>query len=170
MAHDGFSLDDKRQPVAENDIPDIVERWGRRFDKAYQLEQEAQKARLKGELEPLHGERLRLDGELNRLQFEQVIAEDGNTAAAKALAEIKQEMEMLQGQMAPLKGQLDRLGRQFWVSKKQVKANKYDLSASRYRNVQQDETFHEDAAVTVQRLRRLESVIEEQLLNIEELI
>jgi type I restriction enzyme M protein len=27
MQADGFSLDDKRQPVAENDIPDIINRY-----------------------------------------------------------------------------------------------------------------------------------------------
>ena len=27
---DGFSLDDKRERVAENDIPDVLERWGKR--------------------------------------------------------------------------------------------------------------------------------------------
>ncbi len=27
MEADGFSLDDKRQRVAENDIPDIIEKW-----------------------------------------------------------------------------------------------------------------------------------------------
>ena len=27
MAADGFSLDDKRSPVAENDIPDIIEKF-----------------------------------------------------------------------------------------------------------------------------------------------
>ena len=30
MEHDGFSLDDKRQPVAENDIPDILKCWRNR--------------------------------------------------------------------------------------------------------------------------------------------
>ncbi len=30
MQADGLSLDDKRQKVAENDIPDVVARWGRR--------------------------------------------------------------------------------------------------------------------------------------------
>ena len=28
MKADGFSLDDKRQEIADNDIPDIIERWG----------------------------------------------------------------------------------------------------------------------------------------------
>jgi type I restriction enzyme M protein len=30
MDADGLSLDDKRQPVAENDIPDLLERWKNR--------------------------------------------------------------------------------------------------------------------------------------------
>ena len=32
MTADGLSLDDKRTPVAENDIPDIIERFRKRFD------------------------------------------------------------------------------------------------------------------------------------------
>ncbi len=32
MEHDGFSLDDKRQKVAENDIPDLLECWRNRRD------------------------------------------------------------------------------------------------------------------------------------------
>lgn len=31
MTADGFSLDDKRQPVKENDIPDIIKRFNNRF-------------------------------------------------------------------------------------------------------------------------------------------
>ncbi len=27
MEHDGYSLDDKRQKVAENDIPDVLDCW-----------------------------------------------------------------------------------------------------------------------------------------------
>ena len=27
---DGFSLDDKRSPVTENDLPDLIKRWGER--------------------------------------------------------------------------------------------------------------------------------------------
>ncbi len=33
MAADGYSLDDKRQPVAANDIPDVVEKWRLRDDR-----------------------------------------------------------------------------------------------------------------------------------------
>ncbi len=35
MAHDGFSLDDKRTPVAENDIPDLVDCWKKMDDKEF---------------------------------------------------------------------------------------------------------------------------------------
>ena len=33
---DGYSLDDKRQPVNENDIPDIIERYDNRFSEEEQ--------------------------------------------------------------------------------------------------------------------------------------
>ena len=33
MESDGFSLDDKRDPIAENDIPDILEKWAKKDPK-----------------------------------------------------------------------------------------------------------------------------------------
>src|SRR5260370_27550831 len=36
MEHDGFSLDDKRQKVTENDIPDLLECWQQRRNKKFQ--------------------------------------------------------------------------------------------------------------------------------------
>ncbi len=59
--------------------------------------------------------------------------------------------------MAPLQNEINQLNRQFWVSKDQVKANKYDLSASRYRQIEQDEVFSEKPEVTLKRLATLES-------------
>ena len=38
MAHDGFSLDDKRQRTAENDLPDILDCWRHRHDAAFEAE------------------------------------------------------------------------------------------------------------------------------------
>ena len=38
MAHDGFSLDDKRQRTAENDIPDILDCWRQRHEAAFEAE------------------------------------------------------------------------------------------------------------------------------------
>ena len=39
-------------------------------------------------------------------------------------------------------------------------AEKYDLSASRYRQVEHEEVFHEKPAVTLERLRKLEAAAE----------
>ncbi len=46
MAHDGFSLDDKRVKVAESDIPDILECWKNRFDRDFQERQARQNRRI----------------------------------------------------------------------------------------------------------------------------
>jgi type I restriction enzyme M protein len=59
--------------------------------------------------------------------------------------------------MTPLQTEINQLTRQFWITKDQVKANKYDLSASRYRQIEQDEEFYEEPQVTLKRLRQLET-------------
>ena len=53
------------------------------------------------------------------------------------------------------------------MTKAQVAANKYDLSASRYRQVEQDEAYYEAAGVTLGRLRRLEQVMDQELDQLE---
>jgi type I restriction enzyme M protein len=67
------------------------------------------------------------------------------------------ELAELQSRMTPLQTEINQLTRQFWVTKEQVKAKKYDLSASRYRQVEQDEEFYEQPNVTLKRLRQLEA-------------
>jgi len=47
---------------------------------------------------------------------------------------------------------MDQLSRQFWVTRAQVKANKYDLSASRYRQVETDDDSQEKPSVRLERL------------------
>ena len=59
--------------------------------------------------------------------------------------------------MTPLQTEINQLTRQFWVTHDQVKANKYDLSISRYRHIELDEEFHEEPGITLQRLRQLEA-------------
>ena len=60
--------------------------------------------------------------------------------------------------MTPLQDEINQLGRQFWVTTEQIVAQKYDLSASRYRDVEQDGVFCEKAVVTLERLRLLGDV------------
>ena len=68
----------------------------------------------------------------------------------------------MEARIAPIQAQIDQLGRQFWVSKAQVKANAYDLTASRYRQVTPDEAYYEQPEVTLERLSIFERVIGDQ--------
>jgi type I restriction enzyme M protein len=160
MAHDGFSLDDKRNKVAENDIPDLLACWQQRHEAAFAQARAARLADLQAQREPLQAEWLQREGELNRLTFEATIANEGAAAkAAEALARVQAEKEQLQAAMAPLQAEIEQLRRQFWVSKKQVKANKYDLSASHYREMEPEPTYYERPQVTMERLLTLEKVM-----------
>jgi type I restriction enzyme M protein len=171
MAHDGFSLDDKRNRVAENDIPDLLACWGKRDDPAFAEARAARLAALQAQREPLLAEWLQREGELNRLTFAATIANDGEAAEAQAaLALVKAEKERLQAAMAPLQAEIEQLRRHFWVTKKEVKANKYDLSASRYREMEAEVVYYERPQVTMERLLKLESVMAQEISELEQLI
>jgi type I restriction enzyme M protein len=160
MAHDGFSLDDKRQPVPENDIPDVVACWRHRDDADFEAARRARLEALRAQVAPLKEERLRLEGEINRLTFESAIDPKG---FQKPLGSAHDRLAALEAQVAPLQAQIDQLTRQFWVTAAQVAENKYDLSASRYRQVEQDEVYYEKPGVTMMRLLELERVMDEEI-------
>jgi len=46
MEHDGFSLDDKRQKVPENDIPDLLDCWNHRRDAKFPTKARAAPSRI----------------------------------------------------------------------------------------------------------------------------
>ncbi len=127
---------------------------------------------------------LKLHEEINRLTFEAAIAPDDEPVESvetslrvaespsddgrskiihldpHAALEIDQQaLEELHVRMSPLQNEINQLNRQFLVSKDQLKANKYDLSASRYRWVEQDEVFHEKPLTTLGRLQELEKAM-----------
>src|SRR6185295_18173579 len=66
------------------------------------------------------------------------------------------ELAELQSRIAPLENEINQLTRQFWVTKEKVVTEKYDLSASRYRQIEHEEVFYEKPTITLQRMRRLE--------------
>ena len=76
---------------------------------------------------------------------------------------MKADLAALEARLAPLQSQIDRLDRQFWVTKAQVVANKYDLSASRYRQAEQDEAYYEAPRVTLERFWQLEQVMDRRI-------
>ena len=170
MEHDGFSLDDKRQRVGDNDIPDVLACWSHRHDAKFQKKRDARLAELLAAIAPLKVERLKHHKLIHRLTFEEVVAgRDGDKARA-AREKAEAELAALQSRIGPLQKEINQLTRQFWVDKKQVVAQGYDLSASRYRQIEQDEVFHEKPAVTLQRLQALEKTAAGQVQALEEMI
>jgi len=167
MDHDGFSLDDKRQPVPENDIPDILECWRNRHNPTFQAERDSRLKELKVQIAPLKTERLKLQAEINRLTFESAIAPEGDGDIHAELETARHKLSELGVHISPLQAQINQLTRQFWVTKEQVRANNYDLSASRYRQLEQDEVYYESPGVTIDRLLKLEQVITSTVKELE---
>src|SRR5260370_16126688 len=81
MEHDGFSLDDKRQKVAENDIPDLLECWKKRKEIKFQQKRAQRLADLQKQIAPLKADRMQHHAIIHRLRFEEVIA-DGQTTSS----------------------------------------------------------------------------------------
>jgi type I restriction enzyme M protein len=98
------------------------------------------------------------------------IAPESDNRAREVLETEQQFLGGLKGKIAPLQSELNRLNRQFWVTKEQVKANKYDLSASRYRQIEQDEVFYEVPKVTLERLLKLEHTMAMEVAELERLL
>jgi len=171
MEHDGFSLDDKRQRVVENDIPDLIECWRQRRDAKFQRKRTERLADLQKQIAPLKADRLHHHEIIKRLKFEEVIANDENANAARgARQQAESELDTLQMQITPLQTEINQLGRQFWVSKDQVKANNYDLSVNRYRKIEQDKINYEKLAVTLQRMKCLEHAAVNDVIALERMI
>src|SRR5207244_4444481 len=124
---------------------------------------------LQKQIAPLKKDRLEHHAIIHRLKFEEVVSQTTDKArAAREKAEV--ELAELQSRMTPLQTEINQLTRQFWVTKDQVKAKKYDLSASRYRQVEQDEEFYEQPPVTLKRLRQLEAVATAQVTALDAML
>jgi type I restriction enzyme M protein len=171
MEHDGLSLDDKRQKVSDNDIPDLLDCWLHRRETKFTQKRTQRLADLQKQIAPLKKDRLEHHAIIHRLKFEEVVASDGSAAKARAARE-KAEAELveLQTRITPLQTEINQLTRQFWVTKDQVKANKYDLSASRYRQLEHDKNFYEKPDVTLDRLRQLEKAAEADVKALEKIL
>ena len=169
MEHDGFSLDDKRQRVPENDIADVLQCWRNRADQKFVAARSNRLTDLKKTIAPLKTSRLKHQEIIHRLKFEEVIADDpknARTSREKAEAELSE----LQAHITPLQAEINQLGRQFWIEKKQVVTNKYDLSASRYRDVERDEMFYEKPTKALDRLTALHSHAQKNVSELQKVL
>jgi type I restriction enzyme M protein len=114
MEADGYSLDDKRQPVKENDIPDIVKQWNQRG------KHHVVPSGSKSEALP------------------------GKKAAEPSATYVAQ----------------DRKGKCFLVPLDEIRANKHDLSISRYKQIEHKVIEHETPEVIIKKVLELEREIE----------
>ena len=100
VQNDGMSLDDKRDPIAENDLPDVIKRWNARNPKR----------------------------------------------------------------------DSDRTAKAFFVSLADIEVAKFDLSINRYKEVVHEEVTYEEPRVIIDRLRKLEEEITDDLSELEGLL
>src|ERR1019366_7110015 len=74
MEHDGYSLDDKRQKVPANDIPDLLDCWRHRRETKFTQKRTQRLADLQKQIAPLKTDRLEHHAIIHRLKFEEVVA------------------------------------------------------------------------------------------------
>ena len=168
MVGDGFSLDDKRTPGAENDIPDIVECWKNRFDEKFNLIREVRRAELKKELSPLNDKRNFLQTEINQLTFEKAIVEEGDEKYTKELEKAQEGLDGLQEIITPLQKEFDQLNSQFWVEVKELEKNNFDLNANRYHMNMPEGEYIEKPEGVIEKLTILEEIIQNEISSIKE--
>ena len=107
---------------------------------------------------------MQFHAEINRLTFENAIAPaDDETTLARLDAD-REKLFGLEAEIHPLQREFNQLSRHFWVTKEQVRAQRYDLSPSRYRPLEQDEESFELPLVTLDRMRKLETVAADQII------
>ncbi|WP_062264376.1 type I restriction-modification system subunit M [Endozoicomonas arenosclerae] len=121
LEHDGFSLDDKRNPVDKNDIPHLIASW-KEYRKSKQLP-----------VDEFTGHKLK---------------------------------DLLNGIDIPLEWE-DRTQKAFVVPKADLKANVYDLSINRYKEVVYEEEAYDPPKEILGRLKALEAEIQKELGELE---
>jgi type I restriction enzyme M protein len=143
--------------------------WNQRWDKKFQRKRVQRLVDLQKQIAPLKRDRLEHHAIIHRLTFEEVVSktvDKARTTRENAEAELTE----LQFRMTPLQKEINQLTRQFWVTKDQAKAHKYDLSASRYRQVERDELFYEQPHVTLERLAQLEAAAAGEVAVLQEML
>jgi type I restriction enzyme M protein len=158
--------------IDENDIPDVVNCWEKRTNKKFVEGRKLRVDELRTLLAPLKEERRKMQAEINRLTFDHAIDSVSNGKSAADLSAAQTRLSNIESQISAPPSELDRLTRQFWVTKEQVKANKYDLSASSYRHADADAdaVYHEKPSVTLERLARLEGVMLDEIKELGKLV
>ncbi len=100
MKADGLSLDDKRQPVADNDIPDIIERYNNRFESENDREKTEQSFFVSKE------DIVASDYDLSINNYKEIVYEkvdyDSTEVILKRINEIDEKVENLKEELVSL--------------------------------------------------------------------
>src|SRR5207248_4361593 len=91
-------------------------------------------------------------------------------SAREAREKAEVELAEFQSRIAPLEKEINQLTRQFWVITEKVVSQKYELSASRYRQVEQEDVFYEKPAITLERMRQLEQAAEKDVTALDKIL
>ena len=148
MRADGFSLDDKRSPVKENDIPDIVVRF-------HSLSQPAAASPLKeGTNEASGAAAAGGDGVSGRTN-QASLPEGGGTAA---------------GGDGGSNGGSDRTQQSFFVPKDEIVANDYDLSINKYKQIEYKPVEYPPTSEILAKIKVLETEVQQELAQLEAML
>jgi len=153
MEADGFSLDDKRQKVAENDIPDIFAQWknkNARHPERSESRQESGRAKSKDAL--------------------RIAAEPMTAYAGSEDASTPSRQKNVGTPLSMSGGGSGRTGKCFLVPADEIRANKYDLSISRYKEIEHKEIQYEKPDVIMKKVLNLEADIAKSISEIEGLV
>jgi type I restriction enzyme M protein len=155
MQADGFSLDDKRSPVAENDIPDILERW-----KKHSAIQRAAISATKTSManSPSHSE-------LTWESHPELVS--GSDANSQEIPKQVRDDNKKGDSTSTLN---DRTQKSFLVPFKEIEANDWDLSINRYKEVVYEEVEYAAPADIIADIKQLDIERAEALRALEELL
>ncbi|MDP2887103.1 MAG: class I SAM-dependent DNA methyltransferase [Ignavibacteria bacterium] len=158
MEADGFSLDDKRQKAAENDIPDILAQWKNKKARHPERSPEHRPELVEGRAE-------RVEGHSRRM----LMAAEGKVEyASQERASTKPALSVVEG--LSMTGVVGRAGKCFLVAADEIRSNKYDLSISRYKEIEHTEIKYEKPGVIMQKVMRLEKEIENDIEAIKRMV
>jgi len=156
MEADGFSLDDKRQRIAQNDISDIITQWKNKNLRHPELRPELVEGRSEG------SEKIRLAAE-PKTKYSK-----GRSDPSVVVSDFRESRDGVE--RLPQDDGRGRAGKCFLVPADEIRTNKYDLSISRYKEIEHTEIKYEKPGVIMQKVMRLEKEIENDIEAIKEMI
>ena len=198
MQADGFSLDDKRTPVKENDIPDIIARF-RSLDNADAAKQSAEPLRtlpLEGKVSAQHAlsSNLPLEGKvLAQYAHSSILPLEGKVLAQHAHSsnlplEGKVSAQHAHSFNLPLEGKVSaqptdevekplytehlnpRTAKSFLVPKQEIVDNGYDLSINKYKQTEYKPIEYPPTSQIIAELKELEKQIQQGIEELEGMV